>query len=361
MKHISFKNLLNEVSNPRLFELDEADELVFMIMKDFMTADKDFWQVLDNKIFQTKTSEDNSPVDVYLKRYIERNEEAMQLMQKNPNSKAPLYYYLVFELSQDELLQMKWNNKLGYDLGYIQALFIQQVIPEGFTIPDSEPNTFGESGAEGSTVAVVFNKNHTLTQLKRALTSVLVHELNHDYDRAEFNTQGFVYGTGDEGSFGANNVTQSEDQSKQLQYIFRLLNTRFYKSIVTNGMKEGIIWLTRIVEQKSITKEFLKYCDYNSIDYKNAYVEEMTSALHKWLENFMINRMGLNSILDKSSNPKEIDALVELYKRIFKYTKHAIQGIISKLNKGSNVRFRDIDLPTDRVYDLRNRLNKGQK
>ena len=307
-----------------------------MIIKDLINADKEYWKLLDQNIYQNESSWKSSHIDLYIKTYIDRNIKALQEI--TPNKKVPLYYYLVFEVDPNEILQMKINKKLGYDLGYVQALFIQEVIPEGYEIKKAPPNTFGESASEGVTIAIVFNKTHSLSEIKKELTTVLVHELNHHYDRTEFNSQSDKYGFNDAGTWAKYNVMQNADQAQQLGYIYNILNTRYYKNILPNNMREGIFWVTRIEELKSIAKEFLKYCDYNSIDFRNVYSKQLNNIFTEWLTRFFFERLGVDF---SPFNHQDKKAILELYRRVFNYVKHNIQGIISKLNKGKDVKFRE--------------------
>lgn len=344
MTYFSFKDineqLLDEgIRNSKLFDIDEADELLYLIMKDFISAPKEYWKLLTRE--DISREESGSPVAQHLIKYASRNEENQKDISQGIKSvRYPSYYILSFSMDKNIIGQMKMDGKLGSDLNNIYVIFLQEILPMDGSLQSEldEPKTFGESASQEDTIiAILYNKTHTLNQIKYILTSTLIHEINHDYDRTNFENDSKFKETE---QFSSINKTQNIDQEKQLQYIMNIMNTRYYSSLLSEQAKAGIIWITRVWEQKSIAKEFIRYCEYNSVDYSNIYSEQVTHTLHEWLANLMTSKLGVLRIIDATTLEKDKDALIILYKRVFKYVKHGIQGILSRLIKDKDVRFR---------------------
>lgn len=326
--HISFRVKLNEVNNPELFELDEAQELAFIIMKDYMQASSDFWKPMDIEAF---------PDGKYISKYIKHNEYIMNFIEENPGKwpKNPyMYEYLSFQVDENIINTMKMKGIINRDLSNIGVLFIQRVYPKGYISPNKEEiSTFGESAPGSTIVAVVYDQAHTLVEIKQALISILVHEINHDYDRTEY--EDFA----DPGDyFGVNNVQQTPEQERELQTIFAIMHSPAYKHVISRGLYAGIKWITSIWELKSITKQFLKYCEYKSIDYKDISNPELLDELNQWLDRYIGNKFySSKDVYNSEEKRKKISVLM---KRVIVHVKGIILYIINKLNLQQKIKFR---------------------
>lgn len=347
MTYISFKDkdtflFLYEMNNPELFELDEADQIAYYVMQQLVKKGKEEWGMVKPGIY---------PAIKDIEFMVVQNKTVTNWMTKNPGKDilgAPVYYYTKFQLDRNLMNQLRMDNVISNKISDTTFYFFQELAGEQY-IQNKPLRSFGLSGYNGNHVAIVFTKNHTLQDIKTEIIQTILHELNHDYDRTafheddvlSFNTPGSnpVKAKGQE-LFGVKNVPLNKDFQKELIDIGKYVKFLTKKGLLSKGTKEGIVWITRVWELKSITKEFVKYCDYRSIDWKSTDDPLFLNALEDWLSTQMETRIGIMADLNATGTYEDEKLLEKFFRKVFDYVKANIIVIINMFNSGEKVKFR---------------------
>ena len=288
MTRITFNNVLQEINNPELFELDEADELAFYCIKQMMGISKDKWVMVD----------DNFP-------------DSQKLVSNQG--------FFGTSILLDRSILEKFSQKIRSDL---KKLIVNFIVGQNL---NKHINSWGFAPGGSDTgimdVNILFTAKASMVDIKRELTRTLVHELNHIYDNADFSNQ-----NKDKKAILRNNafnkmVSDIQMSKDKIMQFIKMKNISLDQNYL-----EFIDWIFDFNEIKSLSKEIISDMTYKSIPFNDP---ENNIRVKNVIMNYLIKR----TVPD---NANKINALLTrgIVKTAMKYIVQMIAIYNQRLHQG---------------------------
>jgi len=279
LTHITFNNVLNEYNNPELFELDEAGEIAFYLIKQMTSLPKEKWITVD----------DNFP---------------------DSDKVVANRGFLGTTLILDRNILDQLSKNIRPD---VKKILVNFIVGKNLKEPI---NSWGAAEAAGEIeVNILFTAKSSLVEIRNELTQTLAHELNHAYDYYDFNkpkqTKSAMLRND-----AMNKMFADIQKSKAdvMQYI-KSKNIQVDQNYI-----EFIQWLLDFNEIKSISKEIIYEMEYRSVPY--------TDANHIRVRNMITSHL-IKKVIRNNAN----SANVNLTRGVVKIATNYIQQIIDIYNQ----------------------------
>ena len=277
---ISFNNLLQEVNNPELFEMDEAGELAYYVIKKMMGIPKIQWK----------------PVD-------ESFPDSQQL--------AANKGYLGTTISLNRDILNHFSKKIRKDVNLLTFNFVI-----GQTTGDDKDNlnSWGAFEKRGELeVTIMFTPKAKLADIKNELTRTLIHELNHLYDYEDFSKPHKNQAAVTRNTLMDRMIADINVSKAKLFQIIRQNNIN-----VDDTYQDFINWIFDFNEAKSISKEIIYQMEYHSINYSDAYSPKVRSIIRQYLSTKVQRNLGKSTNLALINNvivtiTKYIQQIISIY------------------------------------------------
>jgi hypothetical protein len=281
---ISFTNLLQEANNPELFEMDEAGELAYYVIKKMIGIPKNQWKPVD------ETFPDSQGLAV---------------------NKG----YLGTTISVNRDILNHFSDKIRKDVNLLTFNFVI-----GQTTGDEKDNlnSWGAFEKRGELeVTVLFTPKSKLVDIKNELTRTLIHELNHLYDNEDFSKP-----------HKDKAATIRNTAMNKMMADIKISKSKLMQIILQNKINvdenyiEFINWIFDFNEVKSLSKEVIYQMEYKSVNYSDAYSPKVRSLIRQYLSTKVQRNLGKSTNLALISNvlvtiTKYIQQMIDLYNQRF--------------------------------------------
>lgn len=249
---INFINI-KEANNPELFELDEANEIVYYALNKFIKSNKTEWRLVDFSF------PDMDPF--FLNKGL---------------------------LGLNFLINRMDLNKLSNNIDKVVKAIIFNFIAGNKATEEGEISCWGRFiENQYIVISVYYTKKATLHDIKNRITTILVHELNHLYDNEDIKNMRSKF-ENDLSNISDNHLDRSNklnDLYKNITSYRKVVNTNITNNQIniSNNQLKYLNWLIDFIELKSISKEILFNLEYKSIDYLKPFSKEVHDFIYQYI------------------------------------------------------------------------------